>query len=379
MARTPAEVDALRPVWDSLGVSYIDAELDYFQALIRTRATVVRPHVALLETGGHAAALLVARLENAPFPTRVGYRTVYRPTLRALRVAHGGVSGAADDAAARAVVRHLESTLAAGEADAFVVPAVPIGSALHRALTDIPSAFRKQRFLDASVHWRLVLPPTFDDFLAARDKKSRYNLKRPGTLLQRAFGDEVAVEVLSSPSDHERIFRDVDHVAAMTYQRGLGVGFANTAERREQVAVALRRGWCRVWLLSIRGRPVGFWHANLVGDTLYLSSTGYDPAYAEYGVGTYLQMRMFEDMCKEPAVSIIDFGWGHADYKSRFGNESWLEQDITIFAPTLKGIRVALLRALLTGVDRSAKRALAKTGMTARVKRLWRARLRASP
>jgi hypothetical protein len=378
VARNLDEVESLRGVWDQLGVGYVDAELDYFSALVRLKPGVQRPHVLVLDRSGAPTALVVARLEQAPLQCRFGYRVLYRPLLRTIRVAHGGVSGADDDRNARAVVQELYRALALGEADALVVPAVPIGSALHRALLDVPGALLRQRFVNASTHHRLVLPATFDAFLAARDRKSRYNLKRSGALIAKEFGDDAVVDVLSSPADHDRIFDDLERVAAKTYQRGLGAGFADSPERREQVRIALDRGWFRAWVLSVQGQPVAFWQGNVRNDTLFVSSTGFDPAFTRYGVGTFLQMRMLADMCADANVRVVDFGWGDADYKSRFGNESWLEQDVTVLAPSFRGLRVNAIRTLLVGADRTARSVLARTGLRGRVKRLWRIRLRPS-
>ncbi|HEY6844423.1 MAG TPA: hypothetical protein VI391_09660, partial [Thermoanaerobaculia bacterium] len=109
--RSEAELEALADVWDSVGVSYADAELDHFLALIRTRPAVERPHVVLLERDGTPTALGVGRIEKAPFPCRFGYATVYRPTLRALRISHGGVSGVSDRALADTFVLELERAL----------------------------------------------------------------------------------------------------------------------------------------------------------------------------------------------------------------------------------------------------------------------------
>jgi CelD/BcsL family acetyltransferase involved in cellulose biosynthesis len=170
--------------------------------------------------------------------------------------------------------------------------------------------------------------------------------------------------------------RDLEAVAAKTYQRGLGAGFADTDERRDLVRIGLEQGRFRAWLLSIDETPAAFWQGTARGDTFFVNSTGFDPAYGSHGVGTYLQQRMFEDLCADVAIRVVDFGWGDADYKRRFGTESWQEHDVVVFAPSPRGAVVNIVRTLVGGLDRAARRVLAATGRTNRLRRLWRSRLR---
>lgn len=358
-----------------MGVSYLDADLDFFLASARLRTSVERPHVLVVERDAEPAGLGVGWIENLPFRCRVGYLTLYHPILRTLRLSHGGISGVDDDSVAEALVDEIVATLARHEADAAVIPAVRVGSALDEALESLPIGIRRQP-ATPYLHHRLILPPTYEDLLASRDRKSRYNLKRQCAQLEKTYGDRLTVEVLADASSFARIVEDLDSVASKTYQRGLGAGFIDSPERRELVRLALERGFFSAWLLSIDRRPVAFWQGTRRGRTFFLNSAGYDPEFARAGVGTYVQLRMLHDLCGDDMVDVVDFGWGDADYKSRFGNDSWPEHDVTIFAPNFRGTKVALLRRSIVALDRAARGAAGRIGMTRSLKRLWRNRLR---
>ena len=369
-------LESLRSAWGLLEPSYVDADLDYFRVSVANATPPARPHVVLLGEGSSPRALIVGRVETAPFPCRIGYQTVYRPKLRTLRVAHGGIAGEMDSHGAGLVAGAIAHALRSGDAEVAVVPAVRAASPLEHALDSVSGRFRRQAFSTPYVHRRLVLPATFDELLAARDRRSRYNLRRQNAQLERAFEGELAIDVLRGPEDFDRIVSDLETVAAATYQRALGAGFADTPQRRELVRVALAKGWFRAWVLSIRGAPVAFWQGNAVNGTFFVSSTGYTAEFSPHGVGTYLQLRMFADLCADPAVSVVDFGWGDADYKKRFGTESWLERDIVLFAPSPRAVRIAVTRNALRAVDRVARSALTRLGVVQRLKQLWRRRLR---
>jgi CelD/BcsL family acetyltransferase involved in cellulose biosynthesis len=373
-ARDESAVERLRDVWETLGVTYIDADLDYFLGLVRARPQTERPHVVVVERDGEPESLVVGRIEHERFAIRFGYSTIWRPSLRVLRVAHGGISGAGSPEAAAAVLQALRMALGEREADLVVVPAVRTGSPLARVLSD-PAAGRRVSLGEERVHRRLFLPESYDAFLAGRDRKSRYNLKRQATQLEDEFGPRLQVDLLRDPSDFQRVFSDLEHVARETYQRGLGAGFADSPERRELVRIALQRGWFRAWVLTIDGEAAAFWQGNVLNRTYYSSSTAYLPELGRRGVGTYLQMRMFRDLIEDDDVDVVDFGWGDADYKARFGNDSWSEQDVLLFGPSPRGLRTHAAHALVHGGDRLARSVVRATGTTGRVKRAWRSRL----
>ena len=74
---------------------------------------------------------------------------------------------------------------------------------------------------------------------------------------------------------------EVETVAALTYQRGLGVAAADTPEQRALVELALERGWFRMYVLSLGGEPVAFWSGAGYDRTFFIGTPGYDPAFAE--------------------------------------------------------------------------------------------------
>ena len=80
VARTTADAEALRPVWEPLQRPDVD------QA-----PRVLRPHVVVLEEGGEPVGLAVGRLEIARSPTRLGYAMLFNPHVRSLTVVCGGL------------------------------------------------------------------------------------------------------------------------------------------------------------------------------------------------------------------------------------------------------------------------------------------------
>lgn len=372
-ARTVAELEELRPVLRGLPAERVDADPDFFLQVLSTRDSA-RPHV-VVATRGEERAAFVGRIERTELRTTVGYRTVLKPSVAALVLAHGGFVDTTGGELAGSIVDELLAALGRGEADVLQLHALRVGSPLHAAASAAPR-LQRQPLAPVRVHRRLELPPTYEEFLKSRSRSTREGVKRYTNRLLRDHGDELAVELLRAPADLDRIARDLDEVASKTYQRGLGVAYADSAPQREQTALGLERGWFRAWVLYLRGTPIAFWPGWVYGRTLFIGTPGFDPAFADYRVGQYLQMRMTEDLCADPDVEAVDYGFGDAEYKRRFGSESWEEQDVVIFRRSPRGVALNATRAAVTGAVQAARRVLGGERV-GRLKRAWRRRLSA--
>jgi len=372
--RTPDEVEAAKAELEALPWRRLDPVPDYALAVVRSRPEVVGPHVELLLSPAGERIAFVGRLEDVPLTVAVGYRTLYRPVLRAITLVHGGVDGADSPAAAAMLVERLRGALAAGEADVVSLPAIPVGSHLHAAATAVPWALRNH-LARPSTHWALRLPDSYDEFLRSRSKKTRENVRVYRNRLHRDHGDDLSLRVYREPAELGEFLAAAETVAVKTYQRGLGVALADTIEERALTGLAFERGWFRGWVLSVGDRPIAFWSGAGFNGTFFVGTPGYDPAFAEYSLGTYLLMRVIEDLIADPAIDTLDYGHGESEYKRRFGSESWEEEDVLIFARTVRGVRINAVRTAIGGAVALGRGVAARTGLGPRLKRRWRRRL----
>jgi CelD/BcsL family acetyltransferase involved in cellulose biosynthesis len=140
----------------------------------------------------------------------------------------------------------------------------------------------------------------------------------------------------------------------------------------------MEHGWFRAWVLYVRGAPVAFWPGEAFGGRFRSGIPGYDPAFNQYRVGTYVLMRMIEDLCADEAVTLLDFGFGDAEYKRRFGDRSWLEEDVLVYARRLRPAWVNIVRTSFLGANAAAFALGRRVGVFSRIKNWWRSRLSAA-
>ncbi|HXV56799.1 MAG TPA: GNAT family N-acetyltransferase, partial [Gaiellaceae bacterium] len=280
-----------------------------------------------------------------------------------------------DERRAEVVLQALARTLDPGEADLVRLRGLDTAGSLHATASGEASWLRRERPAHSLVHWRSAIPGTLDEFLAPRKKKVRWQARKDLASLGEKYGDELEVRVFLGPDELDRLFRDSEAIHRTTYQSALGVGFSTGELHRRLTELAMARGWFRGYVLYLRGKPVAFWHGNAYHGTFGLGATGYDPAYADDRPGGFLLMRLIEDLCADEAVHTLDFGFGDATYKRQLGDESRVEEDVAVFAPTAKAVAVNLARTTLHSVTGALAGALARSGRLARAKKRWRGRL----
>ena len=262
------------------------------------------------------------------------------------------------------------------EFDVATLPHLPVDSPVQAAFASLGSAWQRQRRSHAQPRRRLLLPDSFEQFVASRSANTRWRIRRDERRLDAEFGDELTLEIVSDPAQLELLFTDAERIARATYQRALGAGFADTEEQRAVTRVALAHGWLRGYLLYLRGEPIAFWICSVYRGKLLLRLTGYDQAYAELRIGLFQLMKVIADAIVDPALEIVDFGQGDAAYKQQFANESWLERDTVVFGPSPRAIRINLLRNIVLVTGDGVRSALDAARLTDRVRSGWRGRLR---
>lgn len=374
MARSAEEVGALRERWQELLADQVGADPDFLLTVIRTEARALRPHVVVAEQDGRAAAIVVGRLEVVKLPGYLGYKQVRLPALRAITVVYGGLLGEPSEEIVAELLGSLQQSLSSREADVVIFRELRVGSPLYRLVGGMTGVLHG-RASRRNVHRELVLPDSPDAFLSSLSKSTRDSVKRYRRKLERELGDRLDVRLYRSPDEVDEVVAALDAVAARSWQRGLGSGFRDDAGHRDRTLLALRRGWFRACVVSVDGKPIAFWHGLGLGGRLTSGIPGFDPQYAELRVGTYALVRLVESLTTDPDFGVLDFGFGDAEYKRRFGTGSWEEESLAVFARRPKPLAIGLLRTGISVTNDTARSVLGKAGVAGRVRNAWRRRL----
>jgi len=374
--RSAAEIEDLRETWKSWQY-HPNSDIDFYLTVNRLRPQILRPHVVMLYRDGQPDAMLIGRIVQERIDLKVGYQTVLAPQTRTLRILHHGFLGNLSPANSEVLVNEILSTLRRGESDLAMVSHVRVDSPVYQAAAKVPGFLSRDFFPQLQLHRSTTIPATVEDFHRRLSHKVRKNSKWKRLL--RDFPGGIRIDCIRESDGLERVLRDVEEIASKTYQRGLGVGFKDNAETRELLRLDAENGRLRAFILYLADRPCAFWVGTLYQGTFHGDYVGYDPEYGRYAVGMFLMMRVIEGFCEGEGsrdVAQIDFGLGDAEYKQILGNCAWQEGSLCIFAPNLRGMALNARRTPVLLVDRLATAVLARTRLVAKIKRVWRDRVK---
>jgi hypothetical protein len=371
------KLDRLQSFWEIAQV-HPNADLEHFRLVCEMRPEVIRPHVVVVGAPEQPSALLVCRLEHYQFVPSIGYLRPVKVNGRVLTGLYRGLIGDASEAQATLLIQHLLAFLRAGEADAVYLHHVADTSVLMSAFLSSAPRLWSQKKAVSSEHWTFDLPKQVGEFTQRMRSKRRAWLRRKERELDTQFAGTVVWTWNRSFESIPKLCAELETVACRTYQRGLGAGFHNDEEHRKRFELCASRDQLRLQLLHLNGELQAFWVGVVYKGTFYSWATAYNADIREYEPGNLLFQRMVDELVRE-GVEKFDFGLGDAFYKQRFGDHSWRETTVRLFAPNAKGMLLRGSLGLSAAVDRIGRRCLEMAGLTGKIKGAWRRRIARQP
>ena len=159
---------------------------------------------------------------------------------------------------------------------------------------------------------------TWEEFLASCSSNLRGQIRTKRRRLQRDH--EASFRLTDDP---ERLDNDFDTLVRLHHARwGEARAFdeRRRAFHRDFAAVALERGWLRLWFLEAEGRPVAAWHGFRFGGVEWYYQSGRDPEWDRRSVGLTLLARTMQGAFDD-GMSAYAFLRGDEEYKKRFATE----------------------------------------------------------
>lgn len=162
----------------------------------------------------------------------------------------------------------------------------------------------------------LNLPADWDEYLAGRSSNFREQLRRREAVLARQG------RVTTRLADEATLDADLDALFGLHRARwgSTPTDFDDTPFHRALAREALDRGWLRLRLLELEGRPVAAWHGFHVGSVTSYYQAGRDPAVERLSVGFVLMAHTVRAAIAEGATQ-YRFGRGDEAFKFRFTDE----------------------------------------------------------
>jgi len=381
VARSVGEIERIRPIWEKMQKDasnpVVNANIDRYLSLVEVNDGAVRPCIILIKQHGQPIAMAIGRLEEHPIEVKLGYKTLLSPKLRCLTIVYGGILGQPGKEVCSLLVGELMTVLRRGEVDVVYFSHLRTDSSIYEAARKLPGVLNRGHFPRIETHWSMTLPEDIELFYQARSKKHRANLKRYIRKLETEYPNEIRVVTYTREDHLDEAIRAAADISRFTYQHGLACGFADDSKTRILLRTAARRGWLCMAVLFINGEAAAFQLGVHYGKDYMLAQIGFDPKWTPFQIGTVLFLKVLEDLCADPDIESIDFGFGDADYKRSYADKQWREASVYIFAVRVYPIIINIVRTFTLGLNRGLECVLNRTGALGWVKRRWRNLLQA--
>jgi CelD/BcsL family acetyltransferase involved in cellulose biosynthesis len=173
----------------------------------------------------------------------------------------------------------------------------------------------------------LRIDVSWDDLLASRSRNFREQVGRRERKLARAH--DLRFRLADDPNrlqdDLTVLFRlHLAHWGSRSWLQGAAETFI-----REFSPIALERGWLRLWLLELDGRPAAAWYGFRFGGAESYYQAGRDPRWDRASVGFVLLVHSIREALRD-GMSEYRFLEGNEPYKYRFANSDSLLETIAV-------------------------------------------------
>ncbi len=314
--------------------------------------------------------MVIGRIEVQPLNLRLGYLTLIRPRLKCLTIIYGGIMGKPDDSFSLILINELMAQLKTQQADMIFLHYLKTDTAFYRALRSLP--FYLCREVKTDKHWRMSVPDTIDKFYYTRSRGHRHNLRRSISRFEHDHDGDIRYVNYTSEKEVTDFLKTAACISEKTYQHALKAGLVDDERTRARLKADAANGWFRGHIAFAGNKPYAFQLGLHYENVYYMLYRGYDPAFKSYNPGLVLFLNVLEGLCDDPSTDSVDFYFGDAEYKNRYGTECWQEANICVFAPRIYPMFINSLQTITLGINASLKYIVNKMGFTNRIKQQWR-------
>ncbi|MHC4145908.1 MAG: GNAT family N-acetyltransferase [Planctomycetota bacterium] len=374
--RALEELESIRSVWEQMQrdehftVFYTD--IKRYVPTVKALGGDTQPYITLVESDSHPTVMAIGRIENRRFDFQVGYKKLFGKTLRCLSIVYGGILGRQSDDSCTALIGELVNALRRREADVVLLNHLRTDSLVYKLCRTVPHLLTRSHFVPSQLHWQTDIPATteefYDRFPASRKRRWIRNLKQLGAM----GSSEIKVVCYRRPSDIDYLVDVAYQIEKSTYKHPIALGFSGSALNRALLEQAAEDGWLKAYVLYVDDDPCAFQFDVQYGGVQFSEYGSFDPRQSRGSPGTVLLVKVLEQLCLEPDVHTMDYGFGHASWKEKFGTHCWSEESIHIFAPRFQPMIVNMGISANRAVSQALRRAIAFVKLDSFVKRKWR-------
>ena len=368
-------IESIRSVWEEMQCKepfpVPNADINRYIALIEAIDDGMLPHVILIKCNGNPVAMVIGRIESHRLNLRLGYKTLFASTLRCLSVAYGGIIGQPSSELCAVIMDELMNVLQRREADVVFFNHLRTDSKIYKLYKTTASFWRRNQSALAEPHWQTNIADTVKEFYSNVPNSRKRRWRRDIRQLEKISPSEIKVVCYRHLSDIAHLSNVAYQIEKETYKKYLGSGFISSPLNRVLLEQAARDGWLRAYVLYAGDQPCAFQFDVQYEGAQFTEYGSFDQKWSHGSPGIVLLIKVIEELCKERDICRIDFGFGDALYKRKFGTDNWLEECVYIYARRLRPTLINMIMSMNL-VFSLLRRAVIRLSLDGWIKRNWR-------
>ncbi len=206
--------------------------------------------------------------------------------------------------------------------------------------------------------YTLVLPDSWDGYLAALSKKFRWNVQYYARRLSRDYEPSIRLSGGEDAAKDMSLFLKLHQKRFISKKKPGAYLSPKFRKFHTDLAVALaKRGWLRLYIMEIDKKPVAALYGFQFGDTFYYYLGGFEPDWGSLSVSTVLIARAIEDSIKD-GLRNFNFLRGNEPYKQKWLAQESFNQRLIISRPGKKSGLVQKVMAIEHDLTKRVKNKL---------------------
>jgi CelD/BcsL family acetyltransferase involved in cellulose biosynthesis len=243
--------------------------------------------------------------------------------------------------------------------DVLALTGLPATSVTVKALEAwLPGRFRWQH-TNVLRSPSLVVSGTWEEFWAGKSQRFKKTIRNVANRLAKA--GTVAIEEHRDVRPDGPIFAELLDVSRRSWKASRHVAIATMPRMAEFFAEltvrASARGWLRLWLLRLDGRPVATEYQLEDGGRVHALRAEFDGSLPEeLSPGTHLNAEIARALFARPGVHEYDMGPGENEYKSRWTPDAHETMGLRVYRPGAYGAALYAVEARAVPAIRKLRR-----------------------
>lgn len=180
---------------------------------------------------------------------------------------------------------------------------------------------------------------SWESYLTALGAAHRYNFKRRLKNLMRDF--DARLERIRSEAERREALAALVSLHNMRWgTRGHAGAFSTPgllSFHEEMTRIALERGWLRLFVLWLEGKPAASIYGFRYGRKFYFYQSGFDPGYAKQSVGLVIMGLAIQSAIEEE-VEEYDLLHGDEPYKFQWARDVRDLGRLELYPPSVRGL-----------------------------------------